>query len=96
MSKKKDLEKQKKIKNLKARAEEVKKSAGIKQAQAIAKTTEARDTQTEIQQTKRYKNAPLSDSPLNIKDGILSRGAFSINSKKSDEEEKKRKSKGRN
>lgn len=71
MSKKEELKKAKKLK-------EIEEKAGEKQVRSLAKATEERDANIEKQQIKRYKDAPLSNSKLDIKDGILSKGTFSL------------------
>lgn len=92
MSKKKELEKKKKVAELKARAEKVK--SGQEQAQMIGSVNKTRDARLEKQSVERYKGAPASDSPLNIKDGITSKGVFTSLSKANEDKEKKRRAKG--
>ena len=92
MSKKKELEKKKKVAELKARAERVK--SGMEAARNISAANKTRDARTEQQQVERYKGAPESNSPLNIKDGITSKGVFTSLSKEKEDKEKKRRAKG--
>lgn len=75
---KEEVEKKKKIQRLKKAEEE----SGMAQVQAVSAAYKNRDANLEKQQVKRYKNAPISDSDLDIKDGVLSKGTFSILTKK--------------
>lgn len=75
---KEEIEKKKKLQRLKKAEEE----SGKAQVQAVSATYRNRDANIEKQQVKRYKNAPISDSDLDIKDGVLGKGTFSILTKK--------------
>lgn len=75
---KEEVEKKKKIQRLKKAEEE----SGMAQVQAVSAAYKNRDANAEKQQVKRYKNAPISDSNLDIKDGVLSKGTFSSLTKK--------------
>ena len=54
---KEEIEKKKKIQQLKKRKEEVEREVGMNQVRVLSKATENRDANTEKQQVKRYKNA---------------------------------------
>lgn len=73
MSKKEDLEKNKKIKELK----EAREKSGVLAARAFAKSTEKRDAENEIQTYERYKKVGVSP--------IYSKGKFTANSQNLDD-----------
>ena len=75
---KEEIEKKKKLQRLKKAEEE----SGKAQVHAISAAYNNRDADLEKQQVKRYKNAPVSNSNLDIKDGVLSKGTFSSLTKK--------------
>ena len=83
MSKNNDLEKKKKVAQLKARA-------AAAAAERIGTATANRDAEIEKQQTRRYKNAPTSNSDLEVKDGNLSKGIFTSGSKEAEAKAKKK------
>lgn len=74
----KDLLKKKQENKIKRNQEDVERETGKYQVKNLSKATKERDKQQEIQAVKRYKNSPASDSPLDIKDGIVSKGIFSL------------------
>ena len=77
------LAQNKKVEQLKARAASV-------AAERIGTATANRDAGIEKQQTRRYKNAPASNSDLEVKDGILSKGIFTSGSKAAEAKSKKK------